>query len=92
MIAAYRPTIPILAFCPSAKVARQLMLHRAVHPVHIADLLTDVVGVKRPARAIQYAKQFGMVQEGENVVVVTRELACDDLTTEFAALKLATVP
>ena len=68
------------------------MLHRAVHPVHIADLLTDVVGVKRPARAIQYAKQFGMVQEGENVVVVTRELACDDLTTEFAALKMATVP
>jgi pyruvate kinase len=68
------------------------MLHRGVHPVHIDDLLTDVVGVKRPARAIQYAKQFGMVQEGDNVVVVTRETACDELTHDFASMKLATVP
>lgn len=92
LISAYRPNIPILAFCPNAKVARQLMLHRGVHPVHIDDLLTDVVGVKRPARAIQYAKQFGMVQEGDNVVVVTRETACDELTHDFASMKLATVP
>lgn len=92
MISAYRPNVPILAFCPSAKVARQLMLHRGIHPIHIADLLTDVDGVKRPARAIQYAKQFGMVTEGENVVVVTRETACDELTTDFASMKLATVP
>eukprot|EP00571_Detonula_confervacea_P015662 CAMPEP_0172310144 /NCGR_PEP_ID=MMETSP1058-20130122/11316_1 /TAXON_ID=83371 /ORGANISM="Detonula confervacea, Strain CCMP 353" /LENGTH=602 /DNA_ID=CAMNT_0013022911 /DNA_START=41 /DNA_END=1845 /DNA_ORIENTATION=- len=84
MISAYRPNIPILAFCPNAKVARQLMLNRGVHPIHIADLLTDVSAVKRPARAIQYAKQFGMVREGDNVVVVTRETACDELTTDFA--------
>lgn len=68
------------------------MLHRGVHPIHIADLLTDVSGAKRPARAIQYAKQFGMVQAGENVVVVTRETACDELTTDFASMKIATVP
>ncbi|KAL7533989.1 hypothetical protein ACHAXR_005572 [Thalassiosira sp. AJA248-18] len=92
MVSAFRPNIPILAFCPSAKVARQLMLHRGVHPIHIADLLTDVSGVKRPARAIQYAKQFGMVQEGDNVVVVTRETACEELTTDFASMKIATVP
>lgn len=92
LISAYRPNTPILAFCPSAKVARQLMLHRGVHPIHIDDLLTDVSSVKRPARAIQYAKQFGMVHEGENVVVVTRETACDELTTDFASMKIATVP
>jgi len=92
LIAAFRPNVPILAFCPSAKVARQLMLHRGIHPIHIADLLTDISGVKRPARAIQYAKQFGMVQEGDNVVVVTRETACDELTHDFASMKLATVP
>jgi len=92
MISAFRPNIPILAFCPSAKVARQLMLNRGIHPIHIADLLTDVSSVKRPARAIQYAKQFGMVQEGDNVVVVTRETACDELTTDFASMKIATVP
>lgn len=92
MISAFRPNVPILAFCPNVKVARQLMLHRGVHPIHIDDLLTDVSTVKRPARAIQYAKQFGMVQEGDNVVVVTRETACDELTTDFASMKLATVP
>lgn len=92
MISAYRPNMPVLAFCPSAKVARQLMLHRGIHPIHIDDLLTDVSAVKRPARAIQYAKQFGMVVEGDNVVVVTREVACDELTTDFASMKLATVP
>ena len=91
MIAAYRPNIPVLAFCPSAKVARQLMLHRGIHPIHIGDLISAQLGVKRPARAIQYAKQFGMVQEGENVVVVTRETACDELTTDFASMKLAVV-
>ncbi len=92
LISAYRPNIPILAFCPSAKVARQLMLHRGIHPIHIDDLLEHVNGVKRPARAVQYAKQFGMVREGENVVVVTRETACDELTTDFASMKIATVP
>ena len=91
MISAYRPNVPILAFCPSAKVARQLMLHRGVHPIHIADLLTNVSSIKRPARAIQYAKQFGMVQEGDNVVVVTRETSCDELNTDFASMKIATV-
>jgi len=92
MISAYRPNVPILAFCPNAKVARQLMLHRGIHPIHIDDQFTDVSEVKRPAKAIQYAKQFGMVQEGQSVVVVTRETACDELTTDFASMKIATVP
>jgi pyruvate kinase len=93
LISAYRPNVPVLAFCSSAKVARQLMLHRGIHPIHIKDLLTDAASsVKRPARAIQYAKQFGMVQEGDNVIVVTRETACDELTTDFASMKIATVP
>lgn len=92
MISAYRPNVPILAFCPSAKVARQLMLHRGVHPIQIDDVLTGVSEEKRPARAIHYAKQLGMVQEGDGVVVVTREMACDELTTDFASMKIATVP
>jgi hypothetical protein len=63
------------------------------HPsVHIDDMLMHVPSVKRPAMAIQYAKQFGMVQEGDNVVVVTRETSCDVLTTDFASMKICTVP
>ncbi len=55
-------------------------------------MLMHVPSVKRPAMAIQYAKQFGMVQEGDNVVVVTRETSCDVLTTDFASMKICTVP
>lgn len=92
LISAYRPNVPILAFCSSAKIARQLMLHRGVHPIHIDDLLTNTPSAKRPARAIQYAKQFGMVQEGDNVVFLTRETSCDVLTANFASMKICSVP
>ena len=91
-ISAYRPNVPILAFCDSTKVAKQLMLHRGVHPIHVGDEINNLPIVKRGVSAIQYAKQFGMVQEGDNVVVVARELATDGLTTDFATMKIATVP
>jgi pyruvate kinase len=68
------------------------MLHRGVHPIHIDDMLMNVPSAKRPARAVQYAKQFGMVQEGDDVVVVTRETSCDELTTDFASMKICRVP
>ena len=68
------------------------MLHRGVHPIHVGDELKNIPNVKRGVRAIQYAKQFGMVQEGDNVVVVARESATDGLTADFATMKIATVP
>jgi pyruvate kinase len=68
------------------------MLHRGVHPIHVADELISLPTTKRGVRAIQYAKQFGMVQEGDNVVVVARESATDGLTADFATMKIATVP
>ena len=49
-------------------------------------------GVKRPVRAILYAKQFGTVKEGDNVVMVTRETVCDQLKIDFTLMKIATVP
>lgn len=52
----------------------------------------NVPSPKRPARAIQYAKQFGMVQAGDNVVVLTRETSCDILTADFASMKICAVP
>jgi pyruvate kinase len=72
----------------------ELMLHRGVHPIHVGDELTNTRTAKRGVRAIQYAKQFGIVQEGDNVVVVSRELATesDGLTADFATMKIATVP
>jgi pyruvate kinase len=94
LISAYRPNVPILAFCDNTKVAKQLMLHRGVHPIHVGDELINTPTAKRGVRAIQYAKQFGMVQEGDNVVVVARECATesDGLTADFATMKIATVP
>ena len=32
-LARHRPNVPVLAFCFDAAVARQLQLHRAIHPV-----------------------------------------------------------
>lgn len=66
------------------------MLHRGVHPIHVAD--ENLPAAKRGVRAIQYAKQFGMVNEGDQCVVVARESATDGLTTDFATMKIATVP
>jgi hypothetical protein len=68
------------------------MLYRGVHPIHVGDEIINLPNVKRGVRAIQYAKQFGMVQEGDNVVVVGREVASDGLTADFATMKIATVP
>lgn len=91
MIASFRPNVPILAFCPSAKVARQLMCNRGIHPIHIDDLF-DVPTTKRAGTAIQYAKQFGMLQEGDNVAVVTLDPADNELSSDFGSMKLVTVP
>lgn len=91
MIASFRPNMPILSFCPSAKVARQLMCNRGIHPIHIDDLF-DVPTTKRAGSAIQYAKQFGMLQEGDNVAVVTLEPADNELSSDFGSMKVVTVP
>jgi pyruvate kinase len=67
LVASYRPSVPILAFCPNSKMARQLILSRAVHPI---VGLGDVSPAKLPAAAIRTAKELGYIAAGQSVILV----------------------
>lgn len=62
LVAAFRPDVPILAFCESAKIGRQLQLHRGVHPV-----------VGGSETALQDAKSLGYLEAGDEVVIVSMD-------------------
>jgi len=80
-VSAYRPDVPIVVFCSSSKVGRQLIIYRGIHPV--VRQFHDVLPGKRPARAIQYAKELGFIQAGDDVVIVCVDSDADvgDLLT-----------
>lgn len=87
LVSAYRPNVPIVTFCDNAKLARQLILNRGIHPV---VGLQGVSMIKRPAAAIEDAKAMGFVESGDEVIVVTAE--ADDDLGEFTSMKATTVP
>jgi len=66
-IAKYRPQAPILAICASETTIRQLNCVRGVTPMLTASFVgTDSV----IAKALDKAKQYGMVKAGDCVVAV----------------------
>lgn len=67
LVAAYRPDCPIVTFCPSSKLGRQLILHRGVYPV---VGLNGVSEANRSAAAMKEAEKMGFVSAGESVVIV----------------------
>lgn len=88
LVSALRPSVPILAFCPSAKLGRQLMLYRGVHPI---VGLEGVSLSKRPETAVRNAKAMGFIKSGDHVVVVTNEDFYEGLE-RTATMKIAKVP
>ena len=87
VVAAFRPPVPILAFCPSAKIGRQLQLYRGVHPI---VGLKGISEAKRPEHAVEEAKRMGYLSPGDQVVIVTMEDGAGLGRT--ATMKIATVP
>lgn len=85
-VAAYRPDVPIITFVSSSKMARQLIIHRGIHPV--VGALSGLTFHKRPALAMKYAKDMGFISPGENVVIVGME---DDEDEEFGTMKVTSV-
>ena len=88
LVASYRPSIPIIAFCPSEKIGRQLQIHRAIHPV------MGIHGVsehKISFAAIKDARALGLVEEGDNVIVVSLDGSDAGMGTN-AVMKIAVVP
>lgn len=81
LVAAYRPSIPIYAFCPTARLARRLQIHRGIHPIISSS-------IPSPEEAILQAKSMGYLR-GEEVVVVSMD---DTKVGMTATMKLAHVP
>mmetsp|Transcript_23394 Transcript_23394/g.38720 ORF Transcript_23394/g.38720 Transcript_23394/m.38720 type:complete len:559 (-) Transcript_23394:623-2299(-) len=79
LVSAYRPHVPILCFCPNAKVGRQLMIYRGVHPI-VAGFPNITM-----ADAVQDAQDMGFIVSGDSVVVVSTE-------EHDATMKLVDVP
>jgi len=82
LVAANRPSIPIYAFCPTAKIARRLQIHRGIHPIVSS-------GVPDAEEAVTHAKEMGFLHSGEEVVVVSMD---DTTLGRTASMKLAYVP
>mmetsp|Transcript_13804 Transcript_13804/g.16760 ORF Transcript_13804/g.16760 Transcript_13804/m.16760 type:complete len:564 (-) Transcript_13804:2424-4115(-) len=87
LVSAYRPNVPIVTFTPSAKMAKQLIIHRGIHP--IVGMLGGISFHKRPTAAINYAKAMGFVESGDDVVIVGIE---EDEVEQFATMKVTSVP
>lgn len=87
-VSANRPNVPIVVFASSAKLARQLILSRGIHPV--VGKLSGVSTHKRPALALKYAKEMGFVEDGDNVVIVGMEP--EENAEDFGMMKVTKVP
>lgn len=86
-VSAYRPSVPIVTFVPSSKMARQLILHRGIHPV--VGALAGVSFHKRPAMAIKRVHEMGIIKSGDDVVIVGME---DDEGEVLGTMKVTSVP
>lgn len=86
-VSAYRPSVPIITFVPSSKIARQLIIHRGIHPV--VGALAGVSFHKRPALAIKRVQDMGIIQSGDDVVIVGME---DDDGEVLGTMKVTSVP
>jgi len=88
LIAGNRPNVPIVAFCPSQKVGRQLQIYRGIHPIMGLEGMSET---KIPYAAMRDARAMGLVDEGDKVVIVS--LQSGDFGMESnPTLKIATVP
>jgi pyruvate kinase len=70
LVAKHRPTVPVVAFLGEAKVGRQLILHRSIHPV---VAMRHEEPSQRPTRAVQHAKDMGFCAAGDRVVILLAE-------------------
>jgi len=71
LVAAYRPTCPIISFCPTSKVARQLILTRGIYPVvglHDIEDNADKLDI-----AMKEVERMGFVTKGDSIVTIYSE-------------------
>merc|ERR1719491_527076 len=66
LVAAYRPTCPIISFCPTSKVARQLILTRGIYPV--VGLQNIENGEDKLNVAMKEVERMGFAAQGDSIV------------------------
>jgi pyruvate kinase len=66
LVAAYRPTCPIISFCPTHKVARQLILRRGIYPV--VGLQNIENGEDKLNIAMKEVERTGFAAKGDSIV------------------------
>jgi len=72
------PFVPCMCFTNSQKVAKQLIIHRGLHPIvipdgHLWNTNKDVV--------LDHVKRLGFAGQGDRVVVLTGELQHEGSTS-----------
>lgn len=87
LVSAYRPNVPIITFCPTAKMGRQLMLFRGVHPV--VEMGDGFSLSTRMEHAVTDATAMGFIEKGDAIVLVTME---DGEMGRNATMKIVSVP
>jgi pyruvate kinase len=87
LVSAFRPSCPIVTFCPTSKMARQLILTRGIYPVvGLRDVQREE---EKTAIAIKEAERMGFVEKGDSVVMVYVDKFGEGTCANF---KLADVP
>jgi len=72
LVAAFRPNCPIIAFCSTSKVARQLILTRGVYPVvGLQDIKNNEDKIEI---ALTEARRMGFVSKGDSVATIYSDL------------------
>ena len=67
-VAAYRPSCPIISFCSTGKVARQMILTRGIYPVvGLQDIEDDT---EKCDVAVKEIERMGFASKGDSVVIV----------------------
>jgi pyruvate kinase len=87
-VAKYQPTVPVMAFCTSEKVGRQLQLHKGIFPVVLSS---DTKFHDRPAAALTFAQNIGWIQSGSVVVMLNSEEDVRAKGDSHLAMKIVTV-
>lgn len=72
-ISMMRPHVPIVTFVKSSKIGRMLQLHRGIHPIvtDVAELGSGAESTNSHSEVINHTKMLGLVDVGDNVIVVS---------------------
>lgn len=68
LVAAFRPNCHVVAFCPTGKIARQMILTRGIYPVvGLQNMENDNEKIKA---ALSEANRMGFISPADSVVIV----------------------